>query len=185
LLDRHGRILADSTGTSRLAVSSGSRALRAHLVGPVENTITYRDESDHRIFEQSASNIWSCLAKCCKSVLQQSGVSPQAVKGVSFDATCSLTAVDDNGTPISVTKGDGLGKAGDRNIILWADHRAEKEAEEINKTGEAVLNFVGGVMSVSLLLSLLPSFSEQNLCFYASAGNGDSENPLVEAKHER
>lgn len=43
---------------------------------------------------------------------------------------------------------DGLGKSGERNVILWADHRAEREAEEINKTGEAVLNFVGGVMSV-------------------------------------
>jgi ribulose kinase len=48
-----------------------------------------------------------------------------------------------------VTKGQGLGQGGERNVILWADHRAEKEAEEINKTGEGVLNFVGGVMSVS------------------------------------
>lgn len=43
---------------------------------------------------------------------------------------------------------EALGKSGERNIILWADHRAEREAEEISKTGEAVLNFVGGVMSV-------------------------------------
>ncbi|KAJ9109148.1 hypothetical protein QFC21_000476 [Naganishia friedmannii] len=128
LLDRQGRMLADST----------------------ENTITYRDELDHRIFEQSSSDIWSCLAKCCKNVLRQSGVSAEAVKGVSFDATCSLTVVDEHGTPISVTKGDGLGKAGDRNIILWADHRAEKEADEINNTGEGVLNFVGGVMSLEM-----------------------------------
>jgi ribulose kinase len=41
---------------------------------------------------------------------------------------------------ISVSKGEGLGQEGDRNVILWADHRAEKEAEEINKTGEGVLN---------------------------------------------
>lgn len=114
-----------------------------------ENTITYRDDSDHRIFEQSTSNIWSCLSKCCKSVLAKSGVPPESIKGVSFDATCSLAVVDKEGTPISVTKGEGLGQEGDRNVILWADHRAEREAEEINKTGEGVLNFVGGVMSVS------------------------------------
>lgn len=72
------------------------------------------------------------------------------MQGVSFDATCSLAVVDEEGTPISVTKGQGLGREGDRNVILWADHRAEREAEEINKTGEGVLNFVGGVMSVSL-----------------------------------
>lgn len=141
-----------------LALLETSRSCRADLtLRRIENTITYRDESDHHIFEQSTSNIWSCLAKCCKSVLQQSGVSPEAVKGVSFDATCSLTAVDGDGTPISVTKGQGLGKPGDRNVILWADHRAEKEAEEINQTGEGVLNFVGGVMSVSSLLYLRAS----------------------------
>ncbi|KAJ9093599.1 hypothetical protein QFC19_008266 [Naganishia cerealis] len=128
LLDSRGRILADS----------------------MENTITYRDESDHRIFEQSTANIWSCLAKCCKSVLSQSGVSPEAIKGVSFDATCSLAVVDRDGKTISVTKGQGLGKEGDRNVILWADHRAEKEAEEINQTGEGVLNFVGGAMSLEM-----------------------------------
>lgn len=113
----------------------------------LENTITYRDDSDHRIFEQSTTNIWSCLAACSQTVLSKSGVSPEQVKGISFDATCSLAVVDKDGTPISVDK-KGLGKSGERNVILWADHRAEKEAEEINKTGEAVLNFVGGVMSV-------------------------------------
>ncbi|GHJ85550.1 hypothetical protein NliqN6_1952 [Naganishia liquefaciens] len=123
ILNRNGKILADHT----------------------ENTITYRDDSDHRVFEQSTSNIWSCLAKCCKSVLEKSGVAPESVQGVSFDATCSLAVVDKEGNPISVSKGEGLGQEGDRNVILWADHRAEKEAEEINKTGEGVLNFVGGL----------------------------------------
>ncbi|KAI5449982.1 hypothetical protein NCC49_003873 [Naganishia albida] len=127
LLDRSGKILADHT----------------------ENTITYRDDSDHRIFEQSTTNIWSCLAACSQTVLSKSGVSPEQVKGISFDATCSLAVVDKDGTPISVDK-KGLGKSGERNVILWADHRAEKEAEEINKTGEAVLNFVGGVMSLEM-----------------------------------
>ncbi|KAJ9092342.1 hypothetical protein QFC20_007400 [Naganishia adeliensis] len=127
LLDRSGKILADHT----------------------ENTITYRDESDHRIFEQSTTNIWSCLARCSRTVLSKSGVSPSSVKGISFDATCSLAVVDEEGTPISVSK-EALGKSGERNIILWADHRAEREAEEINKTGEAVLNFVGGVMSLEM-----------------------------------
>ena len=34
-------------------------------------------------------------------------------------------------------------------MILWADHRAEAEAEQINATGEGVLGFVGKTMSVS------------------------------------
>jgi ribulose kinase len=46
-------------------------------------------------------------------------------------------------------EGEKLGGEGEWNVILWADHRAEEEAEEINKTGEGVLGFVGGTMSVS------------------------------------
>lgn len=42
-----------------------------------------------------------------------------------------------------------LGGDGEWNVILWADHRAEEEAEIINSTGEGVLGFVGKTMSVS------------------------------------
>jgi ribulose kinase len=53
-----------------------------------------------------------------------------------------------------------LGGEGEWNVILWADHRAEEEAEVINSTGEGVLGFVGKTMSVS-----------PGLCFLAfSAG---------------
>lgn len=41
-----------------------------------------------------------------------------------------------------------IGLEGQWNVILWADHRAEEEAEKINSTGEGVLGFVGKTMSV-------------------------------------
>lgn len=67
-----------------------------------------------------------------------------------------------------MTEGEGLGKTGedtgDRNVILWADHRAEEEAAFINQTGEGVLGFVGGVMSVSHQ----PSFAYQSSCSFWS-----------------
>lgn len=47
-----------------------------------------------------------------------------------------------------------LGGDGDWNVILWADHRAEEEAEIINSTGEGVLGFVGKTMSVSSFFAL-------------------------------
>ena len=78
-------------------------------------------------------------------------IDPARVKGIGFDATCSLAVTDFQGNPVTVTKGSELGKVGDRNVILWADHRAEKEAALINSTGSVVLNYVGGVMSVSFL----------------------------------
>lgn len=79
------------------------------------------------------------------------------VRGVGFDATCSLAVVDREGKAVNISRSpeDGaeddaaLGKLGDWNVILWADHRAEVEAEEINASGEGVLRFVGGTMSVS------------------------------------
>jgi hypothetical protein len=51
---------------------------------------------------------------------------------------------------VCVSTGEQLGAndGGERNVILWADHRAEEEAELINSTGEGVLAFVGGTMSV-------------------------------------
>lgn len=83
------------------------------------------------------------------------------MKGVGFDATCSLAVTDRDGTPVSVSRtggseddesNDNLGNSGEWNIILWADHRAEEEAEIINGTGEGVLGFVGKTMSVGLPL---------------------------------
>ncbi len=118
-----------------------------------EPTITNRDPTDHRIFEQSSSNIWSSLSLCSHRCLQSSSINPSSIKGISFDATCSLVVVNQHGSPVCVTRGDNLGRIGgiesERNIILWADHRAEDEADLINSTGEGVLEFVGGAMSVS------------------------------------
>ena len=80
-----------------------------------------------------------------------------------FDATCSLAVTDRDGTPVSVSRtgaaseddedDKNLGReGGEWNVILWADHRAEEEAETINATGEGVLGFVGKTMSVSSAL---------------------------------
>lgn len=61
-----------------------------------------------------------------------------------------MAVVDAQGVPISVSEEEGLGGNGERNVILWADHRAEDEAELINSTGEGVLQFVGGTMSLEM-----------------------------------
>lgn len=140
-----------------IGVDVGTGSVRAGLVkqdgtlvaSSTEATITYRDSNDHRIFEQSTNNIWEGMCKTIKAVLAEAKVAPSAVKGVGFDATCSLAVTDTNGDPVVVTRGDQLGEIGDRNIILWADHRAEREAELINSSGSVVLDYVGGTMSVS------------------------------------
>jgi len=141
-----------------IGVDVGTGSVRAGLVkqdgtlvaSSTENTITYRDPNDHRIFEQSTNNIWEGMCKAIKASLAEANVAPSEVKGVGFDATCSLAVADMNGDPVVVTRGEQLGEIGDRNIILWADHRAEEEAELINSTGSVVLDYVGGTMSLEM-----------------------------------
>lgn len=79
--------------------------------------------------------------------LVESKVHPSSVKGISFDATCSLAVLDLNGDPVVVTKGEDLGQNGERNVILWPDHRSEKEVALISSTASVLLDNVGGTMS--------------------------------------
>ena len=171
-----------------IGIDVGTGSVRASLVSKsgrvvassTQETKTWRDPLDHRVFEQSTTDIWAGAAKVIKACLQSSGVDPIAVKGLGFDATCSLAVTDFDGVPVAVTKGEHLGKHGERNIILWADHRAEKEADLINSTGSIVLDYVGGTMSVR------PKFlspTDLDLTNRFVVRNGDTKNPLGQEQH--
>ena len=151
-----------------IGVDVGTCSVRAALVtqsghvmaSATRDTRTFRDDSDHRIFEQSTTDIWDAICYCVRNVIgaedadlgkgRTESIDPARVLGIGFDATCSLAVTDLQGNPVSVSKGDGIGKLGEKNIILWADHRAEEEANLINSTGSVVLDYVGGKMSVSV-----------------------------------
>ncbi|OCH84587.1 Pentulose kinase [Obba rivulosa] len=135
------------TGSVRAALVSASGDI---VASSTTNTTTWRDPNDHRIFEQSTTEIWAGICKSVRQSLADAGVAPEKVKGIGFDATCSLAVTDMQGQPVTVTKGDKLGDIGERNIILWADHRAEEEAQLINSTGSVVLEYVGGTMSLEM-----------------------------------
>ncbi len=70
---------------------------------------------------------------------------PSEVKGLGlgFTATCSLVAMDTSGGAVTVS----LSRDSERNVILWQDHRAVLEANEINSKAHGVLRFVGGQIS--------------------------------------
>lgn len=132
LVDNDGNILAESTHATQ----------------------TFRLESDARIFEQSTTDIWSQIKLAITQVVAASKVDPSLIKGVGFDATCSLAVTDFDGNPIAVTPQSPTTSfnwgPGERNVILWADHRAEAEAALINSTGSKVLNYVGKTMSLEM-----------------------------------
>lgn len=79
-----------------LGVDVGTGSVRAALVTPSGSIIA---TSTHEIktwnplpdfYEQSSEDIWSSCCKCVKDVINKANVSKDNVKGIGFDATCSL-----------------------------------------------------------------------------------------------
>jgi FGGY-family pentulose kinase len=68
------------------------------------------------------------------------------VKGLGFDATCSLVALDKSGNSLSVSPSGN----DQQNVILWLDHRASEETAQINRLNHSVLKYVGGKISLEM-----------------------------------
>lgn len=126
------------TGSARAGVFDA----RGRLLGSAKHPIRIWHEAGE-IVEQSSNDIWQACVTATRAALADSGISPDAVDGIGFDATCSLVAIDTSGKPVSVSpSGDH-----ERNVIVWMDHRATAEAKWISETGEDVLRYVGGTIS--------------------------------------
>lgn len=101
----------------------------------------WKPAPDH--VEQSADDIWRACARAVRAALAKAGLRGDAIKGIGFDATCSLVAVDAAGRPVSLS----TTARREQNVIVWMDHRAIPQADRINRLGHAVLRYVGGVIS--------------------------------------
>ncbi|XP_017890173.1 FGGY carbohydrate kinase domain-containing protein [Ceratina calcarata] len=133
-----------------VGVDVGTGSARAALVsstGKIIKMATCPLEIFHpapNFYEQSSENIWSAVCHVVKSVVADT--SPDNIKGIGFDATCSLVAVDKTGSPVTVSP-TGKDK---QNVILWMDHRAQEEADLINARGHDMLRYVGGKVSLEM-----------------------------------
>lgn len=86
-----------------------------------------------------------------RRVVTESAVDPNSIKGIGFDATCSLAVfTHDTDEPMPVTGPDFKNDGNDRNVILWLDHRPVEETEKINATNHKLLKYVGGKMSIEM-----------------------------------
>jgi D-ribulokinase len=101
----------------------------------------WREPGD--IVEQSSDDIWGAVTSAVREAIQASGLPAEAVRGMSFDATCSLVALDRNARPLSVSPTN----APERDVIVWMDHRAVDDAERINAGRHEALRYVGGKIS--------------------------------------
>jgi len=115
---------------------------RGRLQGAATQAIRmWKPAPDHA--EQSSDDIWRACVRATREALRRSKVKPAAIKGIGFDATCSLVALDAADRPVSVSTTGST----EQNVIVWMDHRAIPQAERINRTKHPVLRYVGGVLS--------------------------------------
>lgn len=138
------------SGSSRAALITATGKLLAIHSTPQS---TSRPAPDY--FEQSSDEIWSAICTSVKAVLAIARVDPASIKGIGFDATCSLVAYT-SGTP-EVARPVSISPSSDfqdhnRNIIMWCDHRAKDQAIRITETRHEILKNIGGTMSLEMEL---------------------------------
>lgn len=126
------------TGSARAGLFDESGTMLAQAVHPIE---MWRPEED--FVEQSSDDIWAAVCRVVREALAEADIPSTAVRGLGFDATCSLVALDAEDRPVSVSP---TGRD-EQNVVVWMDHRAIAQAERINGTGHDVLKYVGGTIS--------------------------------------
>ena len=149
------------TGSARAGVFDTKGTL---LASHAENIQMWRDGD---FVEQSSSGIWQAVCASVKAAVTQAGITPDAVKGIGFDAACSMVVLDRQMQPLSVSTADD---AGQRNVIVWMDHRAKDQAERINSQGHSVLDYVGGRISPEMQTPKLLWLKENLPEIFANAG---------------
>ncbi|MDT3253514.1 FGGY-family carbohydrate kinase [Serratia sp. root2] len=149
------------TGSARAGVFD----LNGRMVGQASRPIDlYRPKAD--FVEQSSDNIWQAVCSAVRDAVNQADINPIQVKGLGFDATCSLVVLDKEGRPLTVSPSGRT----EQNIIVWMDHRAIVQAERINATKHRVLDFVGGIISPEMQTPKMLWLKQHMPTTWANAG---------------
>lgn len=110
----------------------------------------YCDASENR-FRQHPLDHLEGLEATIKAIVSRSGVEAEAVKGICIDTTgSSPIPVNEEGTPLALTT--GFEENPNAMMVLWKDHTAIEEANEINDLarswgGEDFTKYEGGIYS--------------------------------------
>ena len=150
------------TGSARAGVFGGDGKLLASAKRPIRMW-----QEAGGIVEQSSADIWTAVAESVREAMSAAGVAPAAVKGLGFDATCSLVVLDAEGASLPV----GPSEDPQRDIIVWMDHRAMEQTRRINETHHAVLKYVGGVISPEMETPKLLWLKEKKPAVFAKAAH--------------
>ncbi|MHC4914913.1 MAG: FGGY-family carbohydrate kinase [Planctomycetota bacterium] len=126
------------TGSARAGVFDAS----GRMLGSAANDIKmWRPRPD--FVEQSSDDIWAMVCRSVRQAMGAAGAEAGQVKGLGFDATCSLVLLDAEDRPVTVSPSAG----DEQNVIVWMDHRAMEQTVAVNSGGHDVLKYVGGVIS--------------------------------------
>ncbi|EAQ79657.1 FGGY-family carbohydrate kinase [Blastopirellula marina] len=138
-MNKHYFIGVDvGTGSARAGVFDG---LGTRLGLATQAIETYRPQAD--FVQQSSNNIWQAVCQCVQHAIAEAEIDCAKIRGIGFDATCSLVATDAEGRPVTVS----LDGDDEQNVIVWMDHRAASQANRINTGDYDVLKYVGNVIS--------------------------------------
>jgi FGGY-family pentulose kinase len=137
---KEGFVIGVDVGTQ--STRAGIFNLKGSMLGYASEAISvYSPQSD--FVEQSSNEIWEKTGFAIGEALRLAQLKAHEVAGISFDATCSLVCLDNKHEPLTISPTGDPSK----NIIVWMDHRAIKEADSINQTRHRVLEYVGGKIS--------------------------------------
>jgi len=126
------------TGSARAGLFDETGKMHGMGVCPIQ---TWKPQED--FVEQSTDDIWKACGNAVRDALTQARAKPQDVRGIGFDATCSLVVLDKDDRPVTVSPTGH----DEQNVIVWMDHRAQAQTDRINAGKHDVLRYVGGVIS--------------------------------------
>ncbi len=156
-------VMAIDVGTT--SARAGVIDSKGHILGRAECPIRMsRPEANYA--EYDSEDIWRSVCLAAKDAGKIANARPESIRGISFDATCSLVVRDTLGRQLSVSK-TGVASW---DTIAWLDHRALSEADECTATGHAVIGYAGGVMSPEMQIPKLMWLKRRFPERWASAG---------------
>jgi FGGY-family pentulose kinase len=163
--------MASTSGAFYIGIDVGTGSARAGvfdargtLVGTAAEPIKIWKPAAEFV-EQSSDDIWRACGVAVRGAVARSGVSPEDIRGLGFDATCSLVALDGEDRPVSVSPTG----SDEQNVIVWMDHRAVAQADRISRGQFEVLRFVGGTMSPEMEIPKVLWLSEHLPTSFARA----------------
>ncbi|MFD1746837.1 FGGY-family carbohydrate kinase [Rhizobium helianthi] len=134
------------TTSARAGVFDSQGRMLAKAQHPIQMRRSVPDYAEH-----DSEDIWQATCSSVRAALGEAGVRGQEVAGIGFDATCSLVVRDRDHRPLAVSA-EGEPRF---DTIVWLDHRAVAQAEEISASGHRILSYAGGSISPEMQIPKL------------------------------